>query len=227
LGESGLHLPPKVAKKLDGLLVAAGLTYFGQYVPLERKLALILEVNPEGTLYLLHGSLLGGQEKFDEAITSFELAANTPAILPETHRDARVMLALLLAHRAAVLETGSEEDLAKAVQLIEEVLDNKPLPTECYLTYYLAAQKAKQWTLARRLLERWEPLVPADEKKLFRYRQIEVAHETGDYFNAHRLALEILSDEPEHEVAIKIRDVSQRKMRERIEPEKGASKKTP
>ena len=211
--ESGLHLPPKVAKRFDGLLFALGALVIKQYWIAEPRIREILEVNPEGTLYLLHGSILGAQDKLSEAEQSFERAANTPSLMPRGNRDARVSYAVLLAYRAAIREPHDAQAVAPAIGLIADLLDDEPLPADCYLPFALAAIEGRDVVLARRLVERWQKVVKADDVHLLR-RQRDIEWLDGNYLKAYEVAERLLAIEPDNAETKRIREESLKKWRE-------------
>jgi len=208
----GIHLPPRIAQRFRGLSLwlLQGI-YLAQFQSLAEKLETILEVNPEGTLQLLHGHLLFAQQRFQDAAESYEKAVQTPALFRNVERESKIMLAFCKAYHAVIIDKEDQESLDDAIALIKEVINGGPLPSDAYQVYAVAAIRAKDYPLARRVLLEWEQAVDDEPEPLLR-RWMQVEFEDQAYSKAMYYADKLLKIDPNHEEAKRIFQESTEKL---------------
>jgi tRNA A-37 threonylcarbamoyl transferase component Bud32/tetratricopeptide (TPR) repeat protein len=208
----GMHLPPKLAPKLDGLVLALGLMQIGQFQPLANIFERILGVNPEGTLYMLHGTCMVALKRLDLAEKSYEQSLSHPAIFQFAHRDARVTLFILASNRV-FSEPDNLDALAKAMQRLKAMLGDGKLPNSTYFVGIKIANKAGDHTVARQLLNRWLE-DGQQENEETRTLRLETEWLAQRYASAYELAGELLKANPNHKLAADIRIAAPKRIAE-------------
>jgi hypothetical protein len=123
----GAAFPPLVGKRFAFFPVRLfTLIQFSRFDSAEKLVSDLLEVHPEGTLYMLQGYLLFAQQmfaqqKYQSAIDPFRKAITTPALHPKARHESLFGLAVCATY-AGMGFTGIKDEIEKEKLLQEAVI---------------------------------------------------------------------------------------------------------
>jgi len=156
-----------------------------------------------------------------EAAAVYDRARNQPGFI-DTRRIARHGYASTLAHIGSPDRQGNDPAMrALAVKEIRELMRQEPLPSSIRGIYLKAARNAKDWNLARDILDEWDRRSPNDIGQLRARAQIEL--EAGSFSQAAYVAKLCLDRDAKDAEAKRIHDQALAKLKQQF-PEIAAGK---
>jgi tRNA A-37 threonylcarbamoyl transferase component Bud32/tetratricopeptide (TPR) repeat protein len=173
-----------------------------------------VQLHPEGTLYLLLGLALEDQGQSREAEEAFRLAAETPAILPETRRDALLMAGLEASLQyIAAGKTG--DDFQRAVGYWRCYIQEGTVHPDQVAWLLPLLIKAQETELLRQMIANSLAQYPGRIDLLRARAQVELA--CGAVGAAWEAARAVLLQDPKDATALRIQAEAGAKLRERFE----------
>jgi tetratricopeptide (TPR) repeat protein/predicted Ser/Thr protein kinase len=216
-----MPLPPVLHNGFGRMFRAANLLSQGKDAEALKELASLAEINPEGFVFMMQGTVLFGNGQFKEAEAALLRAADMPSLI--SVRRPSLFLAVMAAwNRVAAARPKPEPEpgvRARAIANIRKIMAlGEVPPSQAYWLWNIAGQD-RQLDLARSIIADWERQAPNDiEAKVARATIERVG---GAYQKALDILEDVVKKNPKHEEALRNQRLARQKLEElRKRPEK-------
>ncbi len=213
-GEARLRVPPffrQAIAPLTGLFPVKPADLFRLGERLDEACLAMATVHPDGAFQLIRGMDLFEREHWPEAVVALREAMTRPSLLP-VRRPALVALALAEWELAkAALDPPASPSARQAMDHLRQYAETGEVPAEAAQGLAGLAAQARDFDLARRLLDDWRRRAPNDPRPLVSRAVTE--YRAGAYGPAIRLAKEVLGRWPENAAAADLLRKSQDALR--------------